>query len=243
LLTSLVVQDGGLVGAIFNLVALAALVSLPSRYGARSGGPSLPQCSAINRNPPNSGLLADTPVNTLTKEIGMTVVAGVLLDHVNQELPQRDGLTRAVSSNEAEVGLVGELVGKGNLIAPCGPRVIDNRLIGHCTVEITVRLGVGLVAIRDVLASEPLPEPLTLHFGQVPHQTEQRQRRGLDRTPSELAGVQTLALELQRKALTAQVFAQRGTFVTERGAALARVRLRINEPVGAMLWLGHGTMI
>lgn len=172
----------------------------------------------------------------------MAVMAGVLLDHVNQELPQRDGLTRAVSSNEAEVSLASELLGKGNLVTPCGPRIIDDRLIGHGTIEVTVRLGVGLVAIGDVLAGEPLPEPLTLHFGQVPHQTEQRQCRGLDRTPSELVGVQALAFDLQREPLTAQVFAQRGAFVTERGTALARVRLRIDEPVGAMLWLGHRTM-
>src|SRR5688572_21427862 len=59
LVTTLVVQDGGLVGAIFNLVALAAIGVAGSRYGVRSGGPSLPQCSAINRSPPNSGLLAD----------------------------------------------------------------------------------------------------------------------------------------------------------------------------------------
>ena len=45
------------------------------------------QCSATNRNRLNSGLLADPSVNTLAQEIGMTVMAGVLLDHVNQELP------------------------------------------------------------------------------------------------------------------------------------------------------------
>ena len=103
----------------------------------------------------------------------MAVMAGVLLDHVHQELPQRDRLTRAVSSNEAEVGLAGELFGKGNLLTPCGPRLIDDPLIGHGTVEVTVRLGVGLVAIGDVLAREPLPEPLTLHFCHMSHETEQ----------------------------------------------------------------------
>ena len=106
----------------------------------------------------------------------MAVVAGVLFDHVNQKLPQGDGLTRAISSNEVEIGLVGELLGKGNLVTPCGPRLIDDCLIGHRPVEVTVGLVFGLVAIGDVLASEPLPEPLTLHFGHVPQQTEQGQR-------------------------------------------------------------------
>ena len=116
-----------------------------------------------------TGLLADTSVNTLAQEIGMAVVAGVLLDHVNQELPQRDWFARAVPSNEAEVGLASELLGKGNLVTPCGPRLIDNGLIGHGTVEIAIGLGLGLVAIRYVLSREPLPEPLTFHLGQMSH--------------------------------------------------------------------------
>ena len=45
------------------------------------------QRSATHRNLPKSGLLADPSVNTLAQQIGMTVMAGVLLDHVNQELP------------------------------------------------------------------------------------------------------------------------------------------------------------
>jgi hypothetical protein len=44
------------------------------------------QCSAASPNLPSSGLLADASVNMLAQEIGMAVVAGVLLDHVNQEL-------------------------------------------------------------------------------------------------------------------------------------------------------------
>ena len=48
----------------------------------------------------------------------MAVVAGVLLDHVDQKLPQRNGFARAVSSNEAEVRLTRELLGEGNFITP-----------------------------------------------------------------------------------------------------------------------------
>ena len=121
-----------------------------------------------------TGLLADTSVNALAQEIGMAVVAGVLLDHVNQQLPKRDGLTRTVLSDEAEVGVAGELLGEGHLVTPCGPRLVDDRLISHGTVKVTIGLDVRLVAIRHVLASEPLPEPLTLDLGHVPHETEQR---------------------------------------------------------------------
>jgi len=116
-----------------------------------------------------TGLLADTSVNTLAQEIGMAVVTGVLLDHVNQELPQGDWFARAVLSNEAEVGFASELLGKGNLVTPCAPRLIDNSLIGHGTVEVTIWLGLGLVAIGDLLAREPLPEPLTFYLGQMSH--------------------------------------------------------------------------
>ena len=38
----------------------------------------------------------------------MAVVAGVLLNHVNQKLPQRDGIARAVLTNKVEVGLTSE---------------------------------------------------------------------------------------------------------------------------------------
>jgi hypothetical protein len=32
--------------------------------------------------------LTDAPVDTLTQQVGMTVMAGVLLNHVNKKLPQ-----------------------------------------------------------------------------------------------------------------------------------------------------------
>jgi len=82
----------------------------------------------------------------------MAVVAGVLLDHVNQKLPQGDGLTRTISSNQADIGLGGGPIGPGNLVTPRGPRLIDDCLIGHRPVEVTVGLVVGLVAVGDGLA-------------------------------------------------------------------------------------------
>jgi len=106
----------------------------------------------------------------------MAVVAGVLLDHVDQELPQRDRLPRAVAPDEAEVGVTGELLREGDLVTPCSPGFVDDRLIGHGTVEVAVGLRVGLVASGYVLASEPLPEPLALDIGHMSHQTQQRKR-------------------------------------------------------------------
>ncbi len=37
---------------------------------------------------PRGDLLADTPVNALAQQVGVSVVAGVLLDHVHEQLAQ-----------------------------------------------------------------------------------------------------------------------------------------------------------
>ena len=37
---------------------------------------------------PRGDLLADTPVNALAQQVCVSVVAGVLLDHVHEQLPQ-----------------------------------------------------------------------------------------------------------------------------------------------------------
>ena len=120
-----------------------------------------------------AGLLADAAVDALPQQVGMAVVAGVLLDHVDQELPQRDRLPGAVTPDEAEIGVTSELLGEGDLVVPCSPGILNNRLIGHGAVEVTIGLDVGLVASGYVLAREPLPEPLPLDIGHVAHQTQQ----------------------------------------------------------------------
>jgi hypothetical protein len=124
-------------------------------------------------------------------------------------------LTRSITTDEVQVSVPGELFGKGDLVVPCGPGFVHDCLIPNGTIEVAVRLSVGLIPIGYALAGEPLPEPLTFDFGQVPNQTKQRNRRRLNRAASELSGIQTLALELQREALAAQVFGQRGTLVAE----------------------------
>ena len=106
----------------------------------------------------------------------MAVVAGILLDHVDQELPQRHRLAGAVAPDEAELGVTDELLGEGHFVVPCSPGVVDDRLIGHGAVEVAVGLGVGLVASGYALVREPLPEPLALDIGHMAHQTEQRKR-------------------------------------------------------------------
>ena len=173
----------------------------------------------------------------------MAIVAGVLLDHVDQKLTQRDRLTRSITTNEVQISVPDELFGKGDFVLPCGPRFVHDCLIPNRTIEVAIRLSFGLISIWYTLAREPLPEPLAFHLGQVPNQTEQRHRRRLNGTARKLGGIQTLALELQREALDSQVFGQRGTLVAERHASLPRISLCIDEPIRAVLRRCHGAML
>jgi hypothetical protein len=106
----------------------------------------------------------------------MAVVAGVLLDHVNEQFAQRDWFARTVAPDELEVGIAGELLGEGDLVVPCTPGVLDHCLIAHRTVEVAVWLCLGLIPSGYVLAAETLPEPLAFDIGQVAHQTKERHR-------------------------------------------------------------------
>jgi hypothetical protein len=63
----------------------------------------------VPRAQPPRVLLADA----LTEQVGVPVVAGVLLDHVHQQLAQRDRVTFGVAAEEVEVVTLGELLGEG----------------------------------------------------------------------------------------------------------------------------------
>ena len=73
-------------------------------------------------HPRGGVLLADAPVDALAEQVGVPVVAGVLLDHVHA---QRDRLTRGVAAGEAEVVTARELLGEGDLLAPRRPRLLQ----------------------------------------------------------------------------------------------------------------------
>ena len=57
-------------------------------------------------HPRGGVLLADAPVDALAEQVGVPVVAGVLLDHVHEQLGR-------------------ELVGEGDLLAPRRPRLLQ----------------------------------------------------------------------------------------------------------------------
>ena len=107
------------------------------------------------------------------EQVGAPVMAGVLLDHVQEQLAQRDRITFGVAANEAQVVIVRELLGEGNLLAPCRPRLRDHGRVGDRPVEVGVGVGVGLVALWYVMPGEPAAEPGAFHLGHVPDQAEQ----------------------------------------------------------------------
>jgi hypothetical protein len=75
---------------------------------------------------PRGVLLADAPVDALAEQVGVPVVAGVLLDHVNEQLTQRDRLTPGVAAGEAEIVVAREPLSEGDLLASRRPRRLDH---------------------------------------------------------------------------------------------------------------------
>ena len=66
----------------------------------------------------------------------MAAVPGVLLDHVQEQLAQRDRVVAAVRIDLAEVGvLLDERLGEGDLPLPVGERLRDDRLVGDRAAE------------------------------------------------------------------------------------------------------------
>ena len=63
------------------------------------------------------------PVDALTEQVVVPVVAGILLDHVHGQFAQRDRLTLGVAADETEVVAARELLGEGDLLAPRRPRL------------------------------------------------------------------------------------------------------------------------
>jgi hypothetical protein len=106
----------------------------------------------------------------------MAHVAGVLLDHVQVDQPQRHGLAavhEGVVQGRVGHGRVGELEFLGQ------PRIIGGSPGRVSALEI----GVWLIPERavDLLACEPLPEPGALdlcHMADQPEQGQARRRHG-----------------------------------------------------------------
>jgi glycerophosphoryl diester phosphodiesterase len=161
---------------------------LPSVYGQR----------------PPSRLLAYAAVDAFAEEIGVAVVAGVLLDHVDEELPEGDWLARTVLAHEVEVVVADELIRERDLLTPGLPGLLNDRLVRHGAVEVTVWILRALIELALVTVGEAGSEPHVLDLGHVADQSEQGHRGRFDRPAGHLLSVQAGALQLQGEPLAAE---------------------------------------
>src|ERR1700691_1976511 len=95
----------------------------PSRGGARLW-------RRAGQAPGVRALLADAAVDPLAEQVRVAEMAGVLLDHVEYHLAQRDGSAVLHRTADGEVGCAGdELFREGDLLAPGLPGVCYYRRI------------------------------------------------------------------------------------------------------------------
>ncbi len=164
--------------------------------------------------------LADDAVDPFAEEVGVAVMARVLLDQVHEDPAQRHRTPPPIRSRARDLQVLGlrdEPVGERDLDAPQLPRLGDDRGVGDRAVEVAVRRRLRPVVGRGVESGHRAPEPAALHVGEVPHQPEQRQRRRFHRAAREGFGVEPRALQHQSLALPPQEADEGRAFVTSGG--------------------------
>lgn len=107
----------------------------------------------------------------------MTVVAGVLLDRVDEDPPQRDPASPNVLALDVEMWRLGdEPLGEGHFLPPCLPGSCDDTGSIARAVEIPAGVGRGGEQGCRVPVGQHAPEPAALHIGEMPDEPERRQR-------------------------------------------------------------------
>jgi hypothetical protein len=115
-------------------------------------------------------------VDAFTEEVGVSVVPGVLGDHVDQDSSKRDRLTVGLhDAGLVQGGCAGDdVVGALTFVPP------DGEGVGHVSVEpveVLVGVVVGVVEEGNVFAGELNPKSPPLYTGEVADQPVQAQRR------------------------------------------------------------------
>src|SRR5438309_4088854 len=122
----------------------------PSPASARTDANPSPLLAAVTsarrpRSRISTWLLAYASVDPLAQQVGVTHVAGVLLDRSDQHLAQRHRpsaaavLVQWIVAGDIETGRPGhEPRGEVHLRTPCVPCLRDHLRVGNSTIEITV---------------------------------------------------------------------------------------------------------
>src|SRR5215468_3888305 len=167
-------------------------------------------------------------VDRLTQEVGVPVVARVLLDHVPQQPAQRDRLADpGVDERGLERGALGDLARMLDLGIPVRVSLAHLLGIGDRAVPIEIRLRVVSVYPGPPHTLDPV-EPGTLDLGHMPDDAEQRQRGRRHGARGQLLRGQVLALPSQRGPVVVEVGEQHGSLV--------RLERRVDPVAGSV---GH----
>ena len=165
-----------------------------------------------------------------------------LLDHVNQQLAQRDRRPGTVLANETEVGVARELLRERDFVAPRGPRFVDNDRVWDSTVEVAVGFGVRLIELWDVVACEAPAKPAAFDLGHVAQQARSDIVDGSTARRASCAGSRPSHFSWSVSRWHRR-FDKSGPLVAERSATLARVSVGLQESVCAVRRLGHSAIL
>src|ERR1035437_3248838 len=169
-----------------------------------------------------AGSVAGRPVNAFAEQIGMAVVTGILLDHVDVDPAQRDLVSPSFEGVVQGLG-PGSLVSGLALSCVCR-QVLLGIGIGD-VVEVSVPVLLGTVQSRQPETGSPGAEPCSLDLGHVSHEAEKRQARRTDRGSFQLVVAQTDALPQQCPAMELQPALVHRALVADVGRIVAELAL------------------
>ena len=143
----------------------------------------------------------------------MAVVAGVLLDHVDENPSEGHGVPCPLGPL-IEGASGGELPGMVPLTAKGGEAGVGIHVSRQ--VKVTIRIGIRVVERRRVLARQGAAKPAALDLGHVPDESEQGELRGRDSQLRQLGRAEAVALPHQRGAVVVEEGGQQVPLVADK---------------------------
>ena len=106
--------------------------------------------------------LAGAAVDAFAQQVRVPDVAGVLLDHVHEDVAHRRGVVGKRHFGVHRNVLGQPRVGGRNLAAPGRPGLLNDGRVGKRTVEVVVTIGLGPVEPGHVMALQDSLKPMVL---------------------------------------------------------------------------------